>query len=363
MSKLLWTKWYWNDWLSDIGLRSCSLGARGLWADMLAIAGMHDPIGYVCVNGEPLTSADLARMVGATPQEVDALLGELERAHVFSRDRKGRIYNRRMIKDQQKRDAGRTTGKSGGNPALTKGYDRPGFLYLVGTRNDGAYKVGITTDPKGRLKKLRQEYPGHDLRLIEQWPVGSMGETLGELEGKLGGNLGGNWFLPSAQDLDNLREKMRTLMGLSGIDQETRDQRPESNISRKSPPMLVGGADVERACRLAWNDMAQETGLSPVTASTPTRRKALAQALQLVGGQQGWVTLLDRVRRSPMLTGQRTAWRASYDWLLKPSNLTKVMEGNYDDSERTRVSNRATDLADQLATERERLRKLYGGAE
>lgn len=120
MSGTIWSKFYWSDWQSDPALRLCTYAARGLWMDMLCIAAAHDPIGYVAVAGRPLGATDIARMTGGSEDEAAALLGELARNGVFSRDRHGRIFSRRMTEDAKKAAIARKNGRSGGNPSLTK---------------------------------------------------------------------------------------------------------------------------------------------------------------------------------------------------------------------------------------------------
>lgn len=119
MADLLWAKFYWTDWLSDIALRRCSLAARGLWMDMLCIAAQHDPIGYVAVNGQGCSETDLARLCGTSYDDIKSLLAELEANSVFSRDRTGKIYSRRMISDAKKRAEAKKNGMKGGNPSLS----------------------------------------------------------------------------------------------------------------------------------------------------------------------------------------------------------------------------------------------------
>ena len=123
MSGTTWTKFFWSDWESDPALRHCSLAAQGLWMRMLCIAAAHDPIGYVAVAGRGLDETSLARMTGCQESEATILLGELDRNGVFSRDRHGRIYNRRMIDDAKKASIARKNGKNGGNPTLRKSSD------------------------------------------------------------------------------------------------------------------------------------------------------------------------------------------------------------------------------------------------
>lgn len=127
MSGTVWTKFYWSDWESDPALRLCSLAAQGLWMRMLCIASAHDPIGYVAVAGRGLEETSLARMTGCSESEVRDLLGELDRNGVFSRDRTGRIYSRRMIADAKRSAISRKNGKKGGNPSLGNNKGKPAW--------------------------------------------------------------------------------------------------------------------------------------------------------------------------------------------------------------------------------------------
>ena len=118
MSGTVWTKFYWNDWLSDPGLRRSSLAARGLWIDLLCFMAQHDPIGFLAIRGEALSISDAARMTGISETDASTLMGELERNGVFSRDRNGRIYSRRMVRDAKRTSEGKKNGKLGGNPSI-----------------------------------------------------------------------------------------------------------------------------------------------------------------------------------------------------------------------------------------------------
>ena len=88
--------------------------------DLLCIAAQHDPIGYVAVNNEPLSLEDISRMIGGSETEVATLLADLERNGVFSRNRRGTIYSRRMVRDGKKSRTAQENGKLGGNPSLRK---------------------------------------------------------------------------------------------------------------------------------------------------------------------------------------------------------------------------------------------------
>lgn len=107
------SQYYWGDWRSDAALQSCSLTARGLWHEMNCI--MHDcePYGHLVIGGKPVQPAQLGRLVGVTERECKALLTELEDAGVFSRNNDGTIFSRRMVRDEEIRNARAAGGKDG----------------------------------------------------------------------------------------------------------------------------------------------------------------------------------------------------------------------------------------------------------
>lgn len=120
-----WMKFYPQDWRADERLRLCSLAARGLWVEMMAIMHRADPYGYLLIGGISPNPAQLATQVGADVGSVEAAYAELQAAGVFSRDEAGVVFSRRMIRDWQKAETARQNGRTGGNPAL-KGTIRAG---------------------------------------------------------------------------------------------------------------------------------------------------------------------------------------------------------------------------------------------
>lgn len=109
---------YWKDYENDEGLRISSLPAQGLWMRLLCVAAKGEPFGYILVNGYPLDATGVARLASVTEGEATALVEELERNGVFSRDRKGRMFSRRMVREAAKSAKNRKNGQKGGNPAL-----------------------------------------------------------------------------------------------------------------------------------------------------------------------------------------------------------------------------------------------------
>lgn len=124
-----WLRFYPSDWLGDERLRLCSYGAKGLWADLIALMHKGEPYGYLVVNGLQPQAKHLARILGGSPSEIVKLLSELRKAGVFSQTEDGTIYSRRMVRDKAREEASREIGKAGGNPhllAMNKGQVKPG---------------------------------------------------------------------------------------------------------------------------------------------------------------------------------------------------------------------------------------------
>lgn len=120
-----WMKFYPSDWRADPALRMCSLGARGLWAEVICIMHEAEPYGFLLINGAPVTDKQLASLAGTSPREVAKYMEELERGGVFSRDTSGVIYSRRMVRDKERADKDRANGGKGGNPYLKDGVNPP----------------------------------------------------------------------------------------------------------------------------------------------------------------------------------------------------------------------------------------------
>jgi hypothetical protein len=99
---------YWNDWVVDPAVRSCSMAARGFWMELLAIAAAAG--GYVRINGKPCSTCKLAALTGQDKRSVSKWVRELERNGVFSRTEDGTIFCRRMVREAAKRRQSRKKG-------------------------------------------------------------------------------------------------------------------------------------------------------------------------------------------------------------------------------------------------------------
>lgn len=94
-----WLKFYPRDWRGDQALRAVSMAARGFWMECLCIMHEAKPYGHLLLNGERIGDDALARMTGATVDEVSAWIAELRKAGVLSVSRGGVVHSRRMVRD------------------------------------------------------------------------------------------------------------------------------------------------------------------------------------------------------------------------------------------------------------------------
>jgi hypothetical protein len=154
-------QFYPGDWLRATELRSCSVGARGLWIDMICLMHEGSPYGHLKVADKVIHQSNLARMVGATIAEVEGWLAELEEAGVFSRTDDGCIYSRRMVRDEDVRCRRAAGGVLGGNPALLKVIHPPNLHPTPASASASASAIPPTTSTKnvevvGATRKARR---------------------------------------------------------------------------------------------------------------------------------------------------------------------------------------------------------------
>lgn len=118
MHKKPWGKFYGLDWLSDPHVRACGLKARGLLADMMALAQNSD--GYVinANNGKIIDETVMAKTLQIRARSVAIPLAKLQQSALIARDKRGAFYIPWMVEDAEITKKQRAYGKMGGNPSL-----------------------------------------------------------------------------------------------------------------------------------------------------------------------------------------------------------------------------------------------------
>ena len=163
-SKLPAIQFYVGDWKKDVGLQSCSIGARGLWFEMLLM--MHEsPVrGYLMLTDRiPMHDEHIARVAGVDQQLVTTLVEELHQNGVFDYtalevrpdEEVNVIVSRRMVRDESKRQKCSAAGLRGvkNNPLAQSTY-KGGDIGGQGSSSSSSTSTSLSEEEINRLKSL-----------------------------------------------------------------------------------------------------------------------------------------------------------------------------------------------------------------
>jgi hypothetical protein len=118
-NKRPWFKFDADAWFGDPDLRLCSIGAKGLLADLMALAHNGNPYGYITNGNRALEIQDIARLENLDLETLGDLMWELQEHTRIIHDEHGYGVPR-MIRDGQQREQQTMFGAEGGNPAVMK---------------------------------------------------------------------------------------------------------------------------------------------------------------------------------------------------------------------------------------------------
>lgn len=116
---------------------------------------------------------------------------------------------------------------------------------------------------------------------------------------------------------------------------------PEPSVTITEPTLNQGArANVNVSCEKQkddveaafdeWNRLAERRALHIAGVLTPKRSAEIGALVSALGGIDGWRSLLRAVDASQFLCGGGTRrWRCTLDWLVKPENARRVIEGQY----------------------------------
>lgn len=104
-------------------------------------------------------------------------------------------------------------------------------------------------------------------------------------------------------------------------------RRKKRTASQSRPPKELGEMVA------VWNEVCGDVLPRAMDDISNSRAAALRNRLadRMGGSIDAWRAFCQRVRAAPHLIGGTNGdWRASLDWCLNPTNMGKVLEGNYD---------------------------------
>lgn len=107
------------------------------------------------------------------------------------------------------------------------------------------------------------------------------------------------------------------------------ERKAQAEVVRlKDVPRVVGTSKAEEVCSY-FNKKVNGNGMPLVRALTPKRKAAIDARVREYGVDKV-VLMIDKAASSAFLNGS-SGWMASFDWIMRPNNFIKVLEGNYDD--------------------------------
>lgn len=319
---------YWNDLENDAQLKTCSLAAKGLWDHhMLPIAARSAEPGVVLLGNHPSRlDGDLptllARSVGEMPETIAALLRELIDSGAASVDAKGRVYNRRMVREEGIRKARAEAGRRGGTAPKTKKAN-PQQTSSEGPSKDGSKhsdgqataSVGAETIIPAKLAADGKQTPKRAGSKIEP---------------------SSDFMLQSSSDVTTTSSSEAAASPTAA-----REAAAAADDDLAIPPFLRRSADGPQAAVVSrelvdeafalWTPVAYELRIPDVGHLNRDRRAALAERLHEIGGIEGWKLFLEKVREAEFLRepdGRPKFW-VGLPKLLEPEHFSKVLEGRY----------------------------------
>lgn len=113
-------QFYTGDWLKDNELQGMDHRHKGFWIDILCLMWDSRERGrLVLPNGDAKSDAAIARLVRVPEDEWKEVRKVLVSYGVASEDLKGVLFNRRMVRDEEKRLVKARSGRKGGQANLS----------------------------------------------------------------------------------------------------------------------------------------------------------------------------------------------------------------------------------------------------
>jgi hypothetical protein len=129
-----------------------------------------------------------------------------------------------------------------------------------------------------------------------------------------------------------------------------RERETEERESREEKKEY--GAEAPCDFKEEWNLLADRVGLSKIRGKVSESRRRSWHKHFGNGSGDRWRQILALIEASEFCQGS-TGWRATFDWVLKPVNAQKVIEGNYGNHEPKETESDVYRAARELAQELE----------
>jgi len=87
-----------------------------------------------------------------------------------------------------------------------------------------------------------------------------------------------------------------------------------------------------------WNKIFKNSSIPIVNTIRNARLRSLKLRIKENPTLEFWEKYFARIKSSDFLSGRASDWKANMDWALSPTNMDKVLDGNYDDAKEKEVN-------------------------
>lgn len=88
-----------------------------------------------------------------------------------------------------------------------------------------------------------------------------------------------------------------------------------------------------------WNSLAKDLGLAQIEEIVAGSAREIS-ALTRIREDRDFPRAFTKIRGSPFLRGDKGSTPCTFDWIIKPANFQKIVEGNYDEIRKAPVQQR-----------------------
>lgn len=102
-----------SDWMTDPGLRMCSLEARGLWIDIICLMELSEKKGFLLIGNQKINEEKLRKMFGISKKKIQLLMTELLDYNLMKISEDGTYFCKRIVDNEHIRQVRSLAGLIG----------------------------------------------------------------------------------------------------------------------------------------------------------------------------------------------------------------------------------------------------------
>ena len=105
---------------------------------------------------------------------------------------------------------------------------------------------------------------------------------------------------------------------------ETYTKKPKDNNTKNNTKNINIIKDI-------WNDSFKDSNVPTIISINGTRKTHLIKRFKENKWTiENWKEYLSKIMKSNFLMGEETSWSVTFDWVINPTNMNKILEGNYE---------------------------------